>query len=87
MAVVLQHHVARMMASVTGVEDSPKKAISCLPVRRKTLSFFHRGDGLQSNFLSENVAAGRLRKGVNYSAAAEAGFGSTTLTASLRSGP
>jgi hypothetical protein len=41
--------IRRMMSSVTGVEDSPKKAISGLPCQRKTLSFFHPGDRSQSN--------------------------------------
>jgi hypothetical protein len=34
---------------VTGVEDSPKKAISGLPCQRRTLSFFHPDDRSQSN--------------------------------------
>jgi hypothetical protein len=40
-----------MVASVAGVEKSPKKAISALPDEPGTLAFFHRSDRSQSNFL------------------------------------
>jgi hypothetical protein len=39
MAFVLPHHDARMMASATGVENPPKKAISGLPARRRRWLF------------------------------------------------
>jgi hypothetical protein len=66
MAFFLQDLVSTMMASVTGVEDPPKKAISGLPGRRGTLSFFHRGDGLQSNFLCESAGSGANRGSIPY---------------------
>jgi hypothetical protein len=44
MAVVPQHDGAdgKMMPSVVGVEDLGKKAMSGLPDRRQTLTFFQR---------------------------------------------
>jgi hypothetical protein len=72
----------RMKASAPAVEDSPKKAISGLLNQRKTLSFFHRDDESQSNFLSAKPVR-RPQTGMNYFALADTDFEEARLTASL----
>jgi hypothetical protein len=45
--------------------------------------FFPSGRSVTEQFFSLKAAAGRLQKGVNYSAAVEACFGTATLSANL----
>jgi len=71
-----------MMALVCPVEDSRKKAMSGLLDYRQTPDFFQRSIETWVNFsLGSDRPQGAGR--VGYSAAAAAGFGEPTLSASL----